>query len=307
MRVLVAYGAKRKGTEELARAVVEGLVEARHSVVLSAAKVDVLDPWDAVVVVGPLSAWSWPRDARRFVQRHVEALRQVPVWFFSTGLPGNSKRELPPPPSVARLARLVGAQCHHTFGGPARATAKSAVHAPGEQPDLPATRAWARAVGAQLSALPPRQRVHVPRGISMVRRLVLWLCVLTGVTAVAGGVALLTSPADARWQVLLRPSDSYLLPGLILLFVVGLGNLLAAALEARRIERSELAVSFAGAAVTGWIFIHLLMVRTLSWLQLLYFLAGLGTLGAARWLWRVRHQLASFGPQARHPHHGAMG
>ena len=285
MRILVSYEAKRRGTESLARAVAEGLVEARHSVVLSAARINALDLWDAVVVVGPLSAWSWPREARRFVLRHVEALRQVPVWFLSTGPDGHSKGQHPPPRSVARLARLVGAQCHHAHTGQAI-------------PNLSAAHGWARGIGAELAARPPRRRVHVPREMSMVRRLVLWLCVLSGVSAVAGGIGLLTSPADAPRQV--RPAESYLAPGLILFLVVGLGNLVAAALEARRIERSELAVSFAGAAVTGWIFIHLLMVRSLSWLQFVYFLTGLATLAAARWLWRVRHELAHWGPRA-HP------
>lgn len=282
MRVLVACGKKPDGTAALATAVTEGLVQARHSVVLSDAKIDALDRWDAVVVVGSLSVGSWARDARRFVLRHVEALRQVPVWFVSSSpLPVGKAI----PRSVTRLARLVGARCHQ------------AVLGAGAAPDLPSARAWARSIGARLHALPLHERVHVPRAMSTVRRLVLWLCVVTGVSAVAGGIGLLT----ARPPALLRNafSEGYLVPGLILLLVIGLGNLGAAALEARRIERSELAVFFAGAALTGWILIQLVMIGSLSWLQLVYFLVGLGTLAAARWLWRVRHTLAAFGPHAQ--------
>jgi hypothetical protein len=271
MRVLVTYAKTGDGTEELARAVVEGLVEARHSVVLAATKVDAMDRWDAVVVVGTRAAWSWPRGARTFVLRHLEALGQVPVWFLTLDPTGRRVR------SVNRLARLVGARCHQTVGGRA----------------LPATHAWARSIGVGLNLLQRRPRVHVPRGISLVRRLVVWLCVLTGVTAVAGGIGLLTAPTR---DLLRQTPEGYLVPGLILLLAVGLGNLLAAALEARRIRRSELAVSFAGAALTGWTFTQL--INRVSWLQLVYFLVGLCTLASARWLWRVRHRLAS-GPQTQ--------
>ena len=104
MRVLVAYGTKRGGTEGLARAVGQGLVDAGHRVdVLPAQRIESLDRWEAVVVGGALYAWFWQRDARRFVKRHVEELQQLPVFFFSSGPLDFSARdsELPPPGSVA--------------------------------------------------------------------------------------------------------------------------------------------------------------------------------------------------------------
>ena len=81
------------------------------------------------------------------------------------------------------------------------------------------------------------------------------------------------------------------MPGVILFLVVGMGNLLAALLEARRVARSELVVSIAGAVLTGWIAVQLVMIRTFSWLQVVYFAVGVVTFGSALWLWRTRHRL----------------
>ena len=300
MRVLVAYGTKRGGTEGLARAVAQGLEATGHTVdVLPAQRIESLDRWEAVVVGGALYAWFWQRDARRFVKRHVEELQQLPVYFFSSGPLDFSARarELPPPGSVTRLAKLVGAQRHKTFGGRLLADTNAAPALPrGDFRDLAATRAWGREVGDELATLPVRERVTVPQSMSMVHQLVLWLCVFTGLTAVAGGLLLITSPTglEEPQRSLLQhtPFKTFLVPGLLLLLVVGLGNLAAAALEARHIEKSEVAVSVAGAASMGWIITQLALIRTVSWLQLLYFLIGSATLGCALWLWRIRHRVA---------------
>lgn len=114
-----------------------------------------------------------------------------------------------------------------------------------------------------------------------VHRLVLWLCLFTGVTAAAGGFSLLLSTRDL----------GYLIPGLILFGVVGVGNLAAAVLEAQRFPKSELVASVAGATLTGWIVMHLAMMRTLSWLQLIYLVVGVSTVCGAVFLWKSRHRL----------------
>lgn len=304
MRVLVAYGSKRGGTEGLARAVGEGLAETGHTVdVRTAHGLERLDRWDAVVVGGALYPWFWHRDARRFVKRNVEELQQRPVWFFSSGPLDDSpnRGEVAPPGSVARLAKLVNAKEHTTFGGRLLPDDESAVKVRGDFRDLNATRAWGRQVGLELSALPVRPRVPVPPGMSTLHRLVLGLCAFTGLTAVGGGIGLLVAPKGSPLVPPLSllehtPFDTYLIPALVLLLVVGVGNLVAAALELRRLRGSELAVLLAGAALTGWIVTQLVMVRTLSWLQFLYFLAGIVTVSAGISLWRNRHRLAAQPP-----------
>ena len=237
----MAYGTKRAGNEALARAVGNGLAAVGHSVdVLAATKVDALDRWDAVVVGGARHAWFWQPSAMRFIKRDVEDL-------FAAQ-----------PPLIIQLVELPRAPLE-----PVKLVEKP-VEPPGTliEPAPPAPRALTQPVRGTVEGL--------------VHRLVLWLCLFSGVTAVAGGVSLL---------------GGYFVPGLILLLVVGVGNLAAAALEARQTPRSELAVSVAGAALTGWIVTQLVMLRSVSWLQLIFFGVGVSTVLGAIWLWRARHRL----------------
>lgn len=299
MRVLVAFGSKRGGTEGLARAVADGLTDAGHSVdVRSAGELEGLDRWDAVVLGGALYAWHWHRHARRFVKRHVEELQQRPVYFFSSGPLDDSAstRDLPPPRAIERLLALVRARGHKTFGGRLLPEDKSAVPMRGDFRDLGAARAWGRGVGESLHAVPLKPFVAVPPSMSTWHRVVLGLCLFTGVTAVLGGFGLATaprgSPSVPPLELLERtPFTSYLVPGLVLLLVVGGVNLVAALMEARRLRHSEVAVGIAGALIIGWIAVQVAMIRTLSWLQFLYLFVGLATLGGALWLWRNRHRL----------------
>lgn len=299
MRVLVAYGSRRGGTEGLARAVAEGLTDAGHSVdVRSAGELEALDRWDAVVLGGALYGWHWHRHARRFVRRHVEELQQRPVYFFSSGpLDDSASRQaLPPPRAIERLLELVKARGHKTFGGRLRPEDKSAMPLRGDFRDLGAARAWGRGVGEQLHAVPLRPFVAVPASMSTWHRVVLGLCFFTGVTAVLRGYGLATapvgSPAVPPAELLARtPFSSSLVPGLVLLLVVGCGNLVAALMEARRLRHSELAVALAGALSLGWLAAQLLLIGTLSWLQFVSLFVSLVTVGGALWLWRNRHRL----------------
>ena len=80
--VLVTWGSKYGGTEGIARMLGESL-EARGKTVVTlmpAAEVYDLHRFDAVIIGGALYGNRWHKDARRFVTRHVRALRRVPVW-----------------------------------------------------------------------------------------------------------------------------------------------------------------------------------------------------------------------------------
>lgn len=120
MHVLITWGTKRGGTESIAKIIADVLAEAGLApTLLPAAKVRDLHAYDAVVIGGALYANRWHRDARRFVARHVGALRRVPVWCFSSGPLDHSadEREIPPCPELAVLMRRIGARGHRTFGG----------------------------------------------------------------------------------------------------------------------------------------------------------------------------------------------
>jgi len=127
MRVLIAYGSKRGGTQGIAERVGEAIARRGVDVTVRAVEdVRSVAEYDAVVVGGALYAMRWPRSARRFVRRERVRLQHVPVWFFSSGPLDDSAREaeIPPVRQVRALMTKVGARGHATFGGRLTADAK---------------------------------------------------------------------------------------------------------------------------------------------------------------------------------------
>ena len=120
MLVLVVYGSKRGGTAELARMVGKAFAERGWSVeVRPASDVTSVTGADAVVVGGALYFNRWHRDSVRFVKRHAAALRELPVWFFSSGPLDDSARagDLAAVGQVQALAASIEVYGHMTFGG----------------------------------------------------------------------------------------------------------------------------------------------------------------------------------------------
>jgi len=159
MSVLVTYGSKLGGTEELASWVADGLRQEGFEVHLMA-PLDVKDltDYDTVVVGGALYALRWHRAARRFVKHHAASLRQRRVYFFSSGPLDDSasKAEIPPVKGVRALMDRVGAAGHATFGGrlapdargfPASAMAKKNA---GDWRDAERVRTWVRSIAEDL-------------------------------------------------------------------------------------------------------------------------------------------------------------
>lgn len=306
MNVLVVYGSRMGGTAGLARAVAGALRDAGHQAdVREAGEAGSLEAFDAVVVGGALYAFHWVRSAARFVRRHADELRALPVFFFSSGpLDASAEEgEIPPTPSVRRLMDLVGAREHATFGGRLDETATGWIahsmakggHA-GDFRDFGHVRTWAAGIAQKLSALPEKPR-HVSRArvraLRLARRAVVALCVFSGVTALGGGFELMAWSGGAPWlppRALLEhtPFDDFMIPGLILFGAVGLPNVIAAVMGAQRARRAEETMAFAGAMLTGWIVVEMILLRMAHWLQLSYLGVGVATLVLALVLWRER-------------------
>jgi len=160
MRVLVAYGSKRGGTQGIAQTIGE-VLNARGVTtdVADAAAVRDLDGYDAAIVGGALYAMRWHRAARRLVKRNAGKLRAMPVWLFSSGPLDASavEREIAPVRQVHALIARVGARGHRTFGGrlapdaqgfPASAMAKKNA---GDWRDDVQIRAWAGEIAETLT------------------------------------------------------------------------------------------------------------------------------------------------------------
>jgi len=121
----------------------------------------------------------------------------------------------------------------------------------------------------------------------LARAALLGLLALVGVTAVAGGAALMLGAVGPRVAGVLSPPleylegspfSSYLLPGAVLALVLGGMQLLAFAMLLARHRWSLLAVAVAAFDALIWIFVQM-MVIPFSVLQAVYFAAGLAEVG----------------------------
>jgi menaquinone-dependent protoporphyrinogen oxidase len=160
-RVLIAYGSKRGSTGEIAKAIGWTFEELGLEVdVRPAAEVEDVGPYEAVVLGGAVYMNRWHRDARRFGRRFAGALRERPVWLFSSGPLDLTaeERSVPPVPFVAQLAERIGARDHATFGGrlashPSGYAARAmAERVAGDYRNFAEIRAWASRIGREIGA-----------------------------------------------------------------------------------------------------------------------------------------------------------
>ena len=160
-RVLVAYATKMGSTGEIAEVIAEVLRSAGHDASAAPVRsVRDLDGWDAVVLGSALYAAHWQRDANRFVIRHLAALRDRPVWVFSSGPLDRrlAAANLPITPQAEEIVAAVGYRGHRTFGGrldpeaPGIDAQTLATHQVGDFRDWTAIREWAGSIARDLGA-----------------------------------------------------------------------------------------------------------------------------------------------------------
>jgi menaquinone-dependent protoporphyrinogen oxidase len=281
-RVLVAFGSKRGGTAEIAAAIA-GTLRSEGLIVDCMRAADVRDvaSYDAFVVGGALYAARWIREARRFVVRNAAALRERPVWMFSSGPLDDSanRQELRPVRGVAALMAYVGAEGHATFGGRLAAdatgfaaAAMAKTHA-GDWRSWKQIHDWARDIAQTLAMLPQSAPLPPPRPA---RGMLAAACLATGITAIAGGLALVVSPDGALVHMPTStlshsPFSTFLMPGLLLLLAVGITNVIAGWLIVRDRLHANAWAFAGGAALLGWIVTQIVMLRSINALQLVYF------------------------------------
>lgn len=118
------------------------------------------------------------------------------------------------------------------------------------------------------------------------RWLLATLCLIVGVTAVLGGLALVLRPDGSLLQMPLSYLDhaffaDFLVPGILLLVVVGFGHVFAGALVLRRSEHADLAALIAGGVLTLWIVAEMLLLGTMNGLQIAMLAIATATIGEA--------------------------
>ena len=119
MSVLVAYASKHGSTEEIARFIADRLRE--RGIETDAAPVqDVSDlsGVEAVVLGSAVYLGSWMKEAPEFVDRHLSALRSIPVWLFSVGPLGTEiQDEEEQPKQLGELREKLRPRDHRVFFG----------------------------------------------------------------------------------------------------------------------------------------------------------------------------------------------
>jgi menaquinone-dependent protoporphyrinogen oxidase len=165
MHILIAVASRHGSTREIAEGLAQELRALRHTASVRDAGQAALDGEDAVIIGSAVYMGHWLPEARAFVTAHQAALRELPVWLFSSGPLGPA----PPPPAVdpallAALLEATGARGHRLFGGKMAPDhlnlgewlITKAVHATeGDYRDWAAVRAWADEIaGALVPAVP---------------------------------------------------------------------------------------------------------------------------------------------------------
>ena len=110
------------------------------------------------------------------------------------------------------------------------------------------------------------------------------LQVFIGLGAVGGGLTLILEPSGAKLGIPLEelensPFSTYLIPGVVLLLVNGLGSLAGAAASFTRYKHAGEAAAALGAFLMAWIAIQVYWFSSIHWLHSFYF--GLGVLELA--------------------------
>jgi hypothetical protein len=116
-----------------------------------------------------------------------------------------------------------------------------------------------------------------------------------GLGGIAGGVGLIADPSGGNVGMSVEalagtPFGDYLIPGLVLLTVNGLGSLAGSVMTFRRSHlAAEVAIGL-GAFLLVWIVSQVYWIGLVHWLQPLYFGFGVLELGLGYLLRRLRPQ-----------------
>jgi menaquinone-dependent protoporphyrinogen oxidase len=181
MNVLVAVASKHGSTTGIAEVVADELRTTGIAAdVWSVDEAPPLELYDAIVVGSAIYVGRWMPEARRFVEASRAALRDLPVWLFSSGPIGDPPAPAGDSADLDRLATELGARGHRTFAGRldpgdlglGERLVVKAVRAPkGDFRQWEEIRGWAREIAAALrhevtpadpaaEPVPPEQRAE---------------------------------------------------------------------------------------------------------------------------------------------------
>jgi menaquinone-dependent protoporphyrinogen oxidase len=169
LRVLVVVATKHGATHGIAEAIAHELTDGPvgqelglTALLQEAEHAPGPAGFDAVIVGSAVYVGRWREPARDWVGAHAAALRERPVWLFSSGPIGAPPFPPDEPYDVHPLTQLTGAREHRVFPGRldkdllsvGERAMVTAMRAPlGDFRDWDAVRAWAGEVAGQLRDL----------------------------------------------------------------------------------------------------------------------------------------------------------
>jgi hypothetical protein len=114
-----------------------------------------------------------------------------------------------------------------------------------------------------------------------------------GLGALGGGFMLVRDPSGNALELPMSllegsPFPDFLIPGMFLLAVNGVGSMIGAGLSfTRRRYAQEIAIVL-GAILVAWIVIQIVIISSFHWLHVLYFILGVVELGIGLYIRRRR-------------------
>ncbi|MFZ0970755.1 MAG: flavodoxin domain-containing protein [Solirubrobacteraceae bacterium] len=123
MTTLVSYTSRHGATEGIAKRIAARIADSGEAVDLRHVDaVRTLDGYDTIVFGAPVYDQSWPPEADRFVAANRDALAGRPLWLFSVGSFGDTKRLFGPlthkePKSIAEVRAAVQPRDYRVFQG----------------------------------------------------------------------------------------------------------------------------------------------------------------------------------------------
>ncbi len=106
------------------------------------------------------------------------------------------------------------------------------------------------------------------------------LQVFIGLGAVGGGIMLISDPSGGGIGIPVEllegsPFSDYLIPGLVLLTVNGLGSIIGSIMTFRRHRFCRLTAAVLGIFLMAWITIQVMIFNSIHWVHATYFTLGL--------------------------------